>query len=74
MSGELEIIQSWSVNTNCQSVKACHSVQTDELLCCHSGHQIKHIVWVINGQQEDEKNQSLSPHVACTRQMIDAFF
>lgn len=40
MSGELEIIQSWSINIECQSVMACHSLQTDKLLYCQSGHQI----------------------------------
>lgn len=55
MSAELEIIQSRSVNMECQSVMACHSEQTDKLLCCQSGHQIKQIVRVINGKQENEK-------------------
>lgn len=58
MSGELEIIQSWSVNMECQSVMACHSVQTDKLLCCQSGHQIKQTVRLINGKQGDEKRSS----------------
>lgn len=30
-SGELEIIQSESVNMKCQSFIACHSVQTEKL-------------------------------------------
>lgn len=38
-----------------QSVMACHSMQTDKLLCCQSGHQIKHTARELNGQQEDEK-------------------
>lgn len=54
MSGELEIIQRWGVNMECQSVMACHSVQTHKLRFCQSGHQIKQSVRVINGEQEDE--------------------
>ena len=62
MSGELEIIQSQSVNMECQSVMACHSVQTDKLLCCQSGYQIKQIVRVIDDKQENEKNNSPFHH------------
>lgn len=59
MSGELEIIQSWNVNTDCQSCTARHSAQTDKLLCCRSGHQLKQTARVINDKREDEK---ISPH------------
>lgn len=74
MSGELEIILSWNVNVECQSVMACHSVQTDKLLCCQSGHQIKQIVRLINGKQEDEKKQQLFIIMPWIHQMEDAFF
>lgn len=37
----------------CQSIMACHSVQTDKLLCCQSGHQIKQIVSVLDRKQGD---------------------
>ena len=46
----------------CQSVMACHSVQTDKLLCCQSGYQIKQIVRVIDDKQENEKNNSPFHH------------
>lgn len=72
MSGELEIIQSWIVNMKCQSVMACHSVQTDKLLCCQSGRQIKQIVRVINGKQKDEKTPYLIT-MPQMHQMIDVF-
>lgn len=51
MSYRLEINQSWSITVERQSVMACHSVQTDKLLCCQSSHQIKQTVIVINGKQ-----------------------
>lgn len=55
MSCKLEIIQSRSITMKCQSIMACHSVQTDKLLCCQSGHQIKQTVSLINRKPEDGK-------------------
>lgn len=76
MSGELEIIQSLSVNMECQSVMACHSVQTDKLLCCQSDHQIKHIVGVINAEQGERwgKKSPCSINMAWMHHMLDAFY
>lgn len=59
MSGELEIIQRCSINMDWQSYMACHSVQTDKLLCCQSSHQLKQIARVSYNKQEDEK---ISPY------------
>lgn len=44
------------------SIMACHSVQSDKLLCCQSGQQIKQIVRVVNGKQEYKKKSLFSSH------------
>lgn len=74
MSVELEIIQSCSINMDWQSCMACHSVQTDKLLCCQSGHQLKQIARVTNDKQEDEKIRPVFITMGWIYQMADAFF
>ena len=69
MSCKLEIIQCWSINMDCQFVMACHSVQTDKLLCCRSGYQIKQIERVINCKRWKKKSIT----VVWKHQMIHAF-
>lgn len=74
MSGELEIIQRCSINMDWQSSMACHSVQTDKLLCCQSSHQLKQIARVTNDKQEGEKISPYFITMGCIHQMADAFF
>lgn len=74
MSGELEIIQSCSINMDWQSSMACQSVQTDKLLCCQSRYQLTQIVGVTSDKQEDEKISPYFITMGWIHQKADAFY